>query len=73
MTNNIKTNIDTQATIAIIASVCGLHKFNNVANKNTIIEDADREQVLQSIRYPKCKAWKLKLNSRKDGGSHNLW
>ena len=34
MTNNIKTNIDTQATIAIIASVCGLHKFNNVTQKH---------------------------------------
>ena len=36
-----------------------------LVNKNTIIEAADRDQVLQSIRDPKCKAWKLKLNGRK--------
>ena len=35
------------------------------ANKNTIIEGADCEQVLQSVWDPKCKAWKLKLNGRK--------
>ena len=35
------------------------------ANKNTIIEEADRDQVLQSIKDLKCKAWKLKLNGRK--------
>ena len=35
------------------------------ANKNTIIDGADREQVLQAVHDPKCKAWKLKLNGRK--------
>ena len=35
------------------------------ANKNTIIEDADRDQVLQSIKDPTCKAWKMKLTGRK--------
>ena len=35
------------------------------ANKNNIVEDADRDQVLQSIKDPKCKAWKMKLNGRK--------
>ena len=35
------------------------------ANKNTIIEKVDRDQVLQLIRDLKCKAWKFKLNSRK--------
>ena len=35
------------------------------ANKNTIIKGADCEQVLQSVQYPKCKAWKLKLQGRK--------
>ena len=35
------------------------------ANKNTIINDADRDQILQSVKDPKCKAWKLKLNGRK--------
>ena len=34
MTNNIKINIETHATIAIIASVCGLHKFNNATQKH---------------------------------------
>ena len=34
-------------------------------NKNNIIEDADRDQVLQSIKDPNCKAWKMKLNGRK--------
>ena len=35
------------------------------ANKNNIIEDTDRDQVLQSIKNPSCKAWKMKLNGRK--------
>ena len=35
------------------------------ANKNTIIEDANRDQVLQSIKDPTCKAWKMKLTGRK--------
>ena len=35
------------------------------ANKNNIIEDGDRDQVLQSIKDPSCKAWKMKLNRRK--------
>ena len=30
-----------------------------------IIEGADPEQVLQLIRDPKCKAWKMKLNGKK--------
>ena len=34
MTNNMKTNTDTQATIAIIAKVCGLHRFNNATQKH---------------------------------------
>ena len=36
-----------------------------MANKNTINGDVDREQVLQSIRDPKCKAWKMKLKGKK--------
>ena len=32
---------------------------------NTIIEGADREQVLQSIHDPTCKARKLKLKGEK--------
>ena len=28
------------------------------ANKNTIIEDADRDKILQSIKDPTCRAWK---------------
>ena len=28
MTSNMKIKTDTQATMAIIANVCGLHKFN---------------------------------------------
>ena len=34
-------------------------------NKNTIIEDADRDQILQSIKDPTCKAWKMKLTGKK--------
>ena len=34
-------------------------------NKNIIIEGVDCEQVLQSVRDPKCKTWKLKLNGKK--------
>ena len=36
-----------------------------MANKNNIIEGGDRDQVLQSIRDPDCKAWTLKLKGRK--------
>ena len=36
-----------------------------MANKNNIIEGADRDQVLQSIRDLDCKAWTLKLKGRK--------
>ena len=35
------------------------------AYKNTIIEGAECEQVLQAICDPKFKAWKLKLNGKK--------
>ena len=35
------------------------------ANKNMITEGADSKQVLQSIKDPKCKAWKLKLTRKK--------
>ena len=35
------------------------------ANKNNIVEDADRDQILQSVKDPTCKAWKMKLNGRK--------
>ena len=36
-----------------------------MANKNNIIEGADRDQVLQSIRDLDCKVWTLKLKGRK--------
>ena len=32
----MKTNTDTHATIAIIAKVCGLHKFNNATQKHIV-------------------------------------
>ena len=35
------------------------------ANKNTIIEDADRDKILQSIKDPTCRAWKMKLSGKK--------
>ena len=35
------------------------------ANKNNIIDDADRDAILQSIKDPTCKAWKMKLSGRK--------
>ena len=35
------------------------------ANKNTIIEDADREEILRAIKDPTCRAWKMKLSGRK--------
>ena len=34
ITNSMKTNTDTHATIAIIAKVRGLHKFNNATQKH---------------------------------------
>ena len=34
MTNSMKTNTDTHTTIAIIAKVRGLHKFNNATQKH---------------------------------------
>ena len=36
-----------------------------LVNKNMIIDGVDRDQILQSIHDPKCKAWKLKLNGKK--------
>ena len=35
------------------------------ANKNTIIEDADRDEILSAIKDPTCRAWKMKLSGRK--------
>ena len=35
------------------------------ANKNTIIEDVDKDEILRSIKDPTCKAWKMKLTGRK--------
>ena len=35
------------------------------ANKNNIIDDVDRDAILQSVKDPTCKAWKLKLSGRK--------
>ena len=35
------------------------------ANKNTIIEDADRDEILRVIKDPTCRAWKMKLLGRK--------
>ena len=35
------------------------------ANKNMIIDEDNKNQVLQSVCDPKCKAWKLKLNGKK--------
>ena len=35
------------------------------ANKNTIIEDADRDKILQLIKDPTCRAWKMKLSGKK--------
>ena len=32
-----------------------------MANKNMIVENADRQQVLQPIKDLMCKAWKLTL------------
>ena len=40
------------------------------ANKNTIIEDVDRDEILRSIKDPTCRAWKMKLSGRKNIGSH---
>ena len=37
MTNKINTNIDMQVTTAIIAKVCGLHKFTNATQKHIIL------------------------------------
>ena len=34
-------------------------------NKNTIIEDADRDEILRAIKDPTCRAWKMKLSGRK--------
>ena len=34
-------------------------------NKNTIIQDADRDQILQSIKDQTCKVWKMKLQGMK--------
>ena len=35
------------------------------ANKNTIIEDADRDEILSAIKDTSCRAWKMKLSGRK--------
>ena len=35
------------------------------AKKNTIIEDADRDEILWSVKDPTCRAWKMKLLGRK--------
>ena len=35
------------------------------ANKNTIIEDVDRDEILRAIKDPTCRAWKMKLSGRK--------
>ena len=34
------------------------------ANKQTILNGADQDEVLASIPHPKCKAWRLKLNGK---------
>ena len=34
------------------------------ANKQTILNEADPDEVLASILDPKCKAWRLKLNGK---------
>ena len=34
------------------------------ANKQTILNGADQDEVLASILDPKCKAWRLKLNGK---------
>ena len=35
------------------------------ANKNTIIKDADWDEILSAIKDPTCRAWKMKLLGRK--------
>ena len=35
------------------------------ANKNTIIGDVDRDEILRAIKDPTCRAWKMKLSGRK--------
>ena len=35
------------------------------ANKNSIIEDADKDEILRLIKDPTCRAWKMKLSGRK--------
>ena len=35
------------------------------ANKNTIIENVDRDEILHAIKDPTCRAWKMKLSGRK--------
>ena len=35
------------------------------ANKQTIVNGAEPKEVLQSIKDPKCKAYKMKLNERR--------
>ena len=35
------------------------------ANKNTIIEDTDRDEILRLIKDQTCRAWKMKLSGRK--------
>ena len=35
------------------------------ANKNTVIEDADRDEILRAIKDPTSRAWKMKLSGRK--------
>ena len=35
------------------------------ANKNTIIEDVDRDEILRAVKDPTCRAWKMKLSGRK--------
>ena len=52
MTNNIKTNTDTQATIAIIANVCGLHKFISATQKHITLV---LQEVLCHIMTNKVK------------------
>ena len=34
------------------------------ANKETILNGADVDEVLASIPDPKCKAWQMKLNGK---------
>ena len=52
MTNNMKTNTDTQATVAIIANVCGLHKFINATQKHITLV---LQEVLCHIMTNKVK------------------